>query len=113
MMMSKPYASAYKLYTKEKHGLTLHACMHAVLNAFRAAVPLRVTAVDGKVLLTKRQEQLVGLVAEGMSNREIAHNLRLSQHTVKNYLFRIFDKLGVSSRAELIIYAFNQQRPSS
>jgi len=35
--------------------------------------------------------------------------LRLSEHTVKNYMFRIFDKLGLSSRAELILYAVGQR----
>lgn len=38
-------------------------------------------------------------------NREIAHELHLSEHTIKNYLFRIFDKLGVSNRVELALYA--------
>jgi DNA-binding NarL/FixJ family response regulator len=42
---------------------------------------------------------------EGLTNREIANQLELSEHTVKNYIFRIFDKLGVSSRVELILYA--------
>jgi len=53
---------------------------------------------------------------EGFSNREIAQNLKLSEHTVKNYLFRIFDKLGVSSRTELLLYAMSSRKlagPSS
>jgi hypothetical protein len=47
-------------------------------------------------------------VAEGLTNREIAGRLKLTEHTVKNYLFRIFDKLGVSSRVEVVLYAFHQ-----
>jgi DNA-binding NarL/FixJ family response regulator len=50
----------------------------------------------------QREEQVV--VADGLSNREVAHELRLSEHTVKKYLFRIFDKLGISSRVELVLY---------
>jgi DNA-binding NarL/FixJ family response regulator len=55
--------------------------------------------------LTRREESVVRLVVQGMVNREIAEKLRLSEHTVKNYLFRIFDKLGVSNRVELALYA--------
>jgi len=47
----------------------------------------------------------VGLVAEGLSNRDVAKQLALSEHTVKNYLFNVFDKLGISSRTELLMYA--------
>ena len=57
------------------------------------------------VKLTRREESVVRLVTQGMVNREIAHQLCLSEHTVKNYLFRIFDKLGVSNRVELALYA--------
>ena len=51
--------------------------------------------------------QVVALVADGLSNREIARELRLSEHTVKKYLFRIFDKVGISSRVELVLYALS------
>ena len=52
------------------------------------------------------------LVAEGMGNREIAELLGLSEHTVKNYLFHIFDKLGISNRVELVLYAVTNQKTS-
>jgi len=58
--------------------------------------------------LTRREESVVRLVVQGMVNREIAEQLRLSEHTVKNYLFRIFDKLGVSNRVELALYAVSR-----
>lgn len=63
-----------------------------------------VQAVDasGLNLLSKRELEVVRYLAQGLTNREIAEKLGLSQHTVKNYLFRIFDKLGVSSRVELL-----------
>jgi DNA-binding NarL/FixJ family response regulator len=66
---------------------------------------LRMVNVLGIKLLTPREEQVVALVAEGLSNREVAHELSLSEHTIKKYLFRIFDKLGISSRVELVLYA--------
>jgi len=66
---------------------------------------LRVVSAKGVQLLTARQEQVVALVAEGLSNREVAHELRLSEHTVKKYLYRIFEKLGISTRVELVLYA--------
>ncbi|HET7892211.1 MAG TPA: response regulator transcription factor [Candidatus Sulfotelmatobacter sp.] len=57
-------------------------------------------------LLSGREIDVVRCVVEGLSNREIAQRLALTEHTVKNYLFRIFDKLGVSSRVEMVLYAF-------
>jgi DNA-binding NarL/FixJ family response regulator len=54
----------------------------------------------------------VMLVSQGMTNREISEQLHLSEHTVKNYLFRVFDKLGVSSRAELIIHTLHHRNRS-
>lgn len=55
--------------------------------------------------LTPREESVVRLVVQGMVNRDIAAELNLSEHTIKNYLFRVFDKLGVSNRVELALYA--------
>lgn len=66
---------------------------------------LRVVNAGGFKLLTPREEQVVALVADGLSNREISHELSLSEHTIKKYLFRIFEKLGISSRVELVLYA--------
>ena len=72
---------------------------------------LRVLNSSGSQLLTPREEQVVALVAEGLSNRDVARELKLSEHTVKKYLFRIFDKLGISSRVELVLYAVNHGDP--
>jgi DNA-binding NarL/FixJ family response regulator len=66
---------------------------------------LRVVNSDGRKLLTPREEQVVALVADGLGNRDVARELGLSEHTIKKYLFRIFDKVGVSSRVELVLYA--------
>jgi DNA-binding NarL/FixJ family response regulator len=72
---------------------------------------LRVLNANGERLLTQREEQVVALVAEGLGNRQIARELNLSEHTIKKYLFRIFEKLGISSRVELVLYAVNNGDP--
>jgi DNA-binding NarL/FixJ family response regulator len=72
---------------------------------------VRVLNSRGNSILTPREEQVVALVAEGLGNRQIARDLNLSEHTVKKYLFRIFEKLGVSSRVELVLYAVNNGDP--
>jgi len=68
-----------------------------------------VHGIDTKALsvLSKREHQVVQCLAEGLTNREIGQRLKLSSHTVKNYLFRIFDKVGVSSRVELLFLSLS------
>jgi two-component system, NarL family, nitrate/nitrite response regulator NarL len=69
--------------------------------------PLRMNHAGGMARLTVRERDVVRLVADGLRNQEIAVKLNLSEHTVRNYLLRIFDKLGISSRVELVLYAFS------
>lgn len=77
------------------------------LDALAKSPVVRATNHKGIELLSERERQVIQHVAGGMSNREIAAALGLSPHTVKNYLFRIFDKLGVSSRTELLYLTMN------
>ncbi len=72
---------------------------------------LRVLNSGGSSLLTPREEQVVALVAEGMGNRQVARELNLSEHTIKKYLYRVFEKLGISTRVELVLYAVNNGDP--
>jgi two-component system nitrate/nitrite response regulator NarL len=69
---------------------------------------VRAANANGMSLLSERESQVVRCLAEGLTNREIAQRLKLSQHTVKNYFFKIFDKLGVSSRVELLFMSLSQ-----
>src|ERR1700689_720874 len=81
--------------------------LHYMLDAVVEPVPLRFHNVGGKALLSARELDVVRCVADGLTNPEIAHRPTLREHTVKNYLFRIFDKLGVSSRVEVVLYALS------
>jgi DNA-binding NarL/FixJ family response regulator len=87
--------------------------MRYLLDLVSEVPSLRVLNSRGHPILTPREEQVVALAAEGLSNRDIARELELSQHTIKKYLFRIFDKIGVSSRVELVLYAVNHSDPLS
>ncbi len=80
-----------------------------VMEALATGMAGRVTDARGQLLLTRREDEICSLVAEGLKNREIAKLLDLSEHTVKNHLFRIFERLGISSRTELILYVLGQR----
>lgn len=83
--------------------------MNYILEALVSPGSLQLVDGHGKGLLTQREAEVAHLVAEGLSNREIAMRLQLSEHTIKNYIFRIFDKTGVSNRVALVLYAFSRQ----
>jgi len=86
--------------------------LHWILKALTDRHPVRVVSALGNPLLTPRQEQIVRMVVEGLPNGEISSKLRVSPHTVKNHLFHIYEKLGVSSRVELILYAMSPSKGS-
>jgi len=73
-----------------------------LLEVLSGAPSIGPAAAQSLSALSARERDVVGCLAEGLSNREIATRLSISQHTVKNYMFRIFEKLGVSSRVELL-----------
>ncbi len=81
--------------------------LQIVLEAFASAIPMRAVNYRGEALLTTRELEIVNLVCLGLTNKDISNRLSLSSHTVKNYLFRIFDKLGISTRVELVLYNRN------
>src|SRR5271157_1011817 len=57
--------------------------------------------------LSQREREIVALVAQGFKNKEMAEKMFISEQTVKNHLHNIFDKLGVSDRLELALYAIH------
>jgi len=126
-------AGARGIFSKQERLESLCKCIRSVhegqiwarsvdldqaLEALANAPLVRATNHKGIELLSARERQVIQHLAEGMTNREIAHALELSPHTVKNYLFRLFDKLGVSSRTELLYLTLNNsqaqpQRPAN
>ena len=64
----------------------------------------------GQSPLTRRESEIVALLAEGNSNYKIAVSLNLSENTIKNYMLKIFEKLGVSSRTELLAQTMQTKR---
>jgi DNA-binding NarL/FixJ family response regulator len=104
----------------------LGKCIHAVhegqvwanglhlgylVEALGQSMPMRLQDASGIERLSKREEDVVRLLAQGLTNKDISAKLGLSEHTVKNYLFRVYEKLGVSTRVELVLY-FLQERQS-
>ncbi len=66
------------------------------------------TKVCERSPLSAREREIVGLVAQGYKNKEMAEKMFISEQTVKNHLHNIFDKLGVSDRLELALYAIHK-----
>jgi DNA-binding NarL/FixJ family response regulator len=84
--------------------------LECVVQALMEAPAARITRPEVTTVLSKREEEVARLVASGLSNREISRKLGLSQHTVKNYLFRIYEKFGFSTRIELVLYMLSQSK---
>jgi two-component system, NarL family, nitrate/nitrite response regulator NarL len=77
-----------------------------VLEFLTQLKPLRLVKPGGGMArLTPREAQVVHLLADGLSTRDISQKLALTEHTIRNYLSAIYEKLGVSSRVELALYA--------
>ena len=86
--------------------------LHMILEALVSTSPLRARNLAKPAILAKREDEVASLVTEGLSNREIAEKLGLTEHTVSNYLFRIYEKLGISGRVELVLYILKQRQPA-
>jgi len=80
-----------------------------LIEAVKSPPPTRVINAKGEGLLTPREDQVVSLVVEGICNREIAKQLGVKEDTVKKSLLRIYDKLGVSNRIELVLYVLTNR----
>jgi len=81
---------------------------NSLLEAVKCIPSIQFSNMQNSPSLTARELQVVRCAARGKTNKAIASELRLSEHTVKNYLFRAFEKLGVSSRVELLFFLTSQ-----
>jgi DNA-binding NarL/FixJ family response regulator len=84
-----------------------------VLEEFRRARPLETEPAGAwptTQALTEREEEILALVAQGKSNRDIADLIFLAEGTVKNYVSRIMEKIGAGSRTELAVRALKRKR---
>jgi DNA-binding NarL/FixJ family response regulator len=83
-----------------------------IIEALRQIRPGKIGQPGIAGILSKREQEVSRLVVAGLSNREIAESLSLSEHTIKNYLFRIFEKVGVSTRTELVLHMLSEAKPA-
>jgi DNA-binding NarL/FixJ family response regulator len=86
-----------------------HERVHDIVQHLRAATRRAGEKATPAQMLTRRELQIVSAVVEGASNREIGRQFDLSEQTVKNHLSHIFDKVGVSNRLELALYAIHHK----
>lgn len=77
---------------------------------FEEAITAGVTQARA-VQLSKRESELISLLAQGLKNKEIAHALSISEGTIKVYLSRLFRKVGVKDRYELALYGLRNEMP--
>jgi DNA-binding NarL/FixJ family response regulator len=111
-LASMPFKSLCRCITSVHQGQywTNTEQMHYLIDALSIGPSIHLINSRGHVVLTPREEQTVHLVTEGMNNREIARELNLKENTVKKSLLRIYDKLGVSNRVELVLYALSHSQ---
>jgi two-component system, NarL family, nitrate/nitrite response regulator NarL len=89
-------------YDRAEMGLILREILQN--NNFKRSDPVAVNIAT----LTAREREVIHLISDGLRNKEIGEKLFISETTVRHHLSSIFDKLEVSNRLELIIFAFSE-----
>jgi DNA-binding NarL/FixJ family response regulator len=84
--------------------------LEIILQAMAKRSHFKSLSQTGSERLTSREAEVAALVAEGLQNKEISDRMKLSAHTVKNYLYRVYEKLGISSRVELTARVLTQAK---
>ena len=75
---------------------------------FTARVPTRIRSESSAATLSRREQEILALLADGLVNKQIAARLGISTNTVKTHLELLFEKLGVATRAEAVATAVKQ-----
>ena len=94
-------AGEYWVGHERVHDIVQHLARGHAQRPTRTATPAQ--------MLTRRELQVVAAIVEGASNKDIGQQFGLSEQTVKNHLSHIFDKVGVSNRLELALYAVHHK----
>jgi two-component system, NarL family, nitrate/nitrite response regulator NarL len=86
-----------------------HGTVRMLVNTYRtSADSVSKAAQSSKYKLTRREIEILSSVVEGCTNKDIASQFKISEQTVKHHLTNIFEKVGVSNRLELAMFAMNQ-----
>jgi DNA-binding NarL/FixJ family response regulator len=104
---SEVFVECLRTIAKGEPWLELHA-MKWVMEAFRTQGG-RTHSGRSKVQLTPKESLIVSCVTQGMKNKEIAARVGTTEQVVKNYLRKVYDKLGVADRLELALYCLNNR----
>lgn len=112
---SMPFKSLCRCITSVHQGQywTNTEQMRYLVDALSMSRSVRLINSCGQIVLSPREEQTVNLVTEGLNNREIATEMNVKENTVKKSLLRIYDKIGVSNRVELVLYALSHSEQRS
>ena len=84
--------------------------LHFILEALTNSTPLRVISSKDQYLLVQRENEVANLMAQDLTNQEIAQKLGIAESTLSNQVSRIYEKLGISSRVELVLYIIQHQQ---
>jgi DNA-binding NarL/FixJ family response regulator len=108
-LASMPFKFLCRCITSVYQGQYYTEQMSYLIDALSIGPSIHLINSRGHVVLTPREEQTVHLVTEGLNNRDLARELNLKDNTVKKSLLRIYDKLGVSNRVELVLSALSHR----
>lgn len=92
-----------------KHWIDPESISHLIQAVRGMEPPVRAAAAKQDLGLTPRETQIIGLIVAGYTNKDLAKELNISQNTSKHHLTNIFNKLGVSNRLELVLYAIDNR----